>query len=146
MAKATSLWPRAIAQAKRHVDQLVLYGLGTVPAGSWGSSSLLDSSGRRTPAFLAVAKALGRTLRPEHEPPAAPTGLLPDGTTDHWPVVDVAPVTAPKKDDPPKGEGATVDPTPVVVPPDVPSETPLVLAPVPDAPVEPAPVATTEVE
>jgi hypothetical protein len=146
MAKATSLWPRAIAQAKRHVDQLVLYGLGTVPAGTWGSSSLLDSSGRRTPAFLAVAKALGRTLRPEHEPPVEPSGLLPDGTTDHWPVVDIAPVTAPKKDDAPKGEGATVDPTPVVVPPDVPSETPLVLAPVPDAPVEPAPVATTEVE
>lgn len=146
MAKATSLWPRAIVQAKRHVDQLVLYGLGTVPAGTWGSSSLLDSNGRRTPAFLAVAKALGRTLRPEHEPPVEPSGLLPDGTTDHWPVVDIAPVTAPKKDDPPKGEGATVDPTPVVVPPDVPSEAPLVLAPVPDVPVEPVPDVTTEVE
>jgi hypothetical protein len=146
MAKATSLWPRAIAQAKRHVDQLVLYGLGVVPTGSWGSSSLLDSSGRRTPAFLAIAKALGRTLHPEHEPPMEPSGLLPDGTTDHWPVVDLAPITEPKKDDAPKGEGATVDPTPVVVPPDVPTETPLVLAPVPDAPVEPVPDVTTEVE
>jgi hypothetical protein len=146
MSKATSLWPRAIQQAKRHVDQLVLYGLGTVPAGTWGSSSLLDSNGRRTPAFLAVAKALGRTLRPEHEPPVEPSGLLPDGTTDHWPVVDIAPVTAPKKDDPPKGEGATVDPAPVVVPPDMPTEAPLVLAPVPDVPVEPVPVATTEVQ
>jgi hypothetical protein len=146
MSKATSLWPRAIQQAKRHVDQLVLYGLGTVPAGTWGSSSLLDSNGRRTPAFLAIAKALGRVLGPEHEPPVEPSGLLPDGTTDHWPVVDIAPVTTPKKDDPPKGEGATIDPTPVVVLPDVPTETPLVLAPVPDAPVEPVPVATTEVE
>jgi hypothetical protein len=146
MAKAAALWPRAIAQAKKHVDQLVIYGFGTVPAGTWGSAALLDSSGRRTPAFLAVAKALGRTLRPEHDPPVEPSGLLPDGTTDHWPVVDIAPVTAPKKDDAPKGEGATVDPAPVVVPPDVPTETPLVLAPVPDAPVEPVPVATTEVE
>jgi hypothetical protein len=107
---------------------------------------LLDCNGRRTPAYLALAKALGRVLGPEHEPPVEPSGLLPDGTTDHWPVVDIAPITEPKKNDPPKGEGATIDPAPVVVPPDVPSEAPLVLEPAPDVPVEPAPVATTEVE
>lgn len=110
MAKATSMWPRAVKQARKHVQQLVIYGLGTVPAGTWGSAALLDSNGRRTPAYVALARALGRTLQPEHEPPVPSSGLLPDGTTDHWQVVEVpvVPATDAKNDEPDKGDGASV--------------------------------------
>lgn len=78
MTRATTLWPRAIIRAQRVCGELILYGFGVVPAGSWGSAALLDAHGLRTPAFVAIAKALGRTLRAEH--PVAPTGLLPDGS------------------------------------------------------------------
>lgn len=110
MAKATSMWPRAVKQARKHVDQLVIYGLGTVPSGTWGSAALLDAQGRRTPAYVALARALGRTLAPEHEPPVPSSGLLPDGTTDHWQVVDVppAPASDAKNDEPDKGDGVSV--------------------------------------
>jgi hypothetical protein len=124
MAKATAMWPRAIKQARKHVEQFNLYGLGVVPAGTWGSAALLDAHGRRTPAYLAIAKALGRTLRPEHVqvPPPPITGLLPDGTTEHWPApLDVRPIDV----DPPKGEGASKDPVPEEPPTDAP-EAPVV--------------------
>ena len=82
--RATELWARAIVRAKRVCGQLIIYGLGCVPKGTWGSAALLDCNGRRAPAFLAIARALGRTLGPEH--PLTPTGLLPDGhATDRTP-------------------------------------------------------------
>lgn len=135
MAQCTRNWPRAFQQARKYLEQFNLYGLGVVPPGTWGSACLLDVHGRRTSAYLAIAKALGRTLRPEHEPPAPPTGLLPDGTETHWPAVDVRPIDPPA----PKGEGASTDPAPEALPTDAPQdpveETPSP-APIPD-PVNP---------
>ena len=101
--RATALWGRAILRAKRVCGQLIIYGLGVVPKGTWGSAALLDANGRRTPAFLVIARALGRTLREEH--PLAPTGLLPDGhAPDRTP-----PLPMQRDDDPGTASGASSD-------------------------------------
>lgn len=83
-AKAATLWPRAIQQARRWTEQLIVYGLGPVhDTSSWGSAALIDRAGRRLPAFTTLARALGRTLPtdlPADVPPVVASGALPDGT------------------------------------------------------------------
>jgi hypothetical protein len=80
--RAAWLWPRAVRQARKWAQQLVIYGTGPVAAGSWGDASLIGRDGRRLPGFVALARALGRILPPEHEPPVpvvpGPLPGLPD--------------------------------------------------------------------
>lgn len=117
-AKAALLWPRAIKQARRWVDQLVVYGLGQVhDSSSWGSAALLDRFGRATPALQALAKALGRVLPAPVEPPLAPAGdlvtPLPDGTEhrDQPLVVKAASAAAPDLLEPEQVDHGAEDPT-----------------------------------
>lgn len=120
--KAALLWPRAVKQARRWTEQLIVYGLGQVhDTSSWGSAALLDRFGRATPALAALAKALGRVLPAPTEPPPAPAGdlvtPLPDGTEHRDQPLAITPATAASTPDPdPQGaEGAQVE-DPTVVP------------------------------
>lgn len=115
MDQATRLWPRAITQAKRHAEQLVIYGLGRVhDSSTWGSAALLDRYGRGTSAMRALATALGRQWV-DTVPPPVPAGdlvgALPDGNDQRpqalppvvltsKPLVDIAPATGASVDDP----------------------------------------------
>lgn len=130
MARASSLWPRAVRQARRHVEQLVVYGAGVVHDQSrWGSASLLDAFGRSTPALQALARALGRTYR-DTQPPPAPAGdlitALPDGAP-----MRAQPLPVPVPD---VAAGAATDPPAPVLEPDAPAD-----PPAPDPEPEPAP-------
>lgn len=130
------LWPRAVAQARKHAQQLVVYGLGPVHERSaWPSAALLDRFGAATPSLHALARALGRRLHPARalapagdlvtvppagEEPQAPvvahaTGVTEDPapvrpmeTPDEGGLSDEpAPVTAPAGSDPaPEGDGS----------------------------------------
>lgn len=119
-AKAALLWPRAVKQARRWTDQLVIYGLGQVhDQSSWGSAALLDRFGRATPALQALARALGRVLPTSADPPPAPAGdlvtPLPDGTEHRDQPLVVMPATAASTPDEQAAEGAQVE-DPIVVP------------------------------
>lgn len=127
-AKTAWLWPRAVKQARRWCQQLIVYGIGAVHDGSnWGSSSLLDRFGRRMPGYLALARALGRTLPPEDiDAPPRVIETAPPGQ-------DVVPLThgegpaTQANDDPPAAEPpAPEEPAPPVEE----------VAPEPEAPVE----------
>ena len=134
--KTAWLIPRAIKQARKWCRSLTWYGIGAVSdGGSWGSGSLLDRFGRRLPGYLALARALGRTLPDEVLPtplvetvaPAAPNGI-----GDQVPRVEAAG----------HGEGDAEKVETPVIPPtnpedgvDVPDEQP---APVESAPETPA--------
>jgi hypothetical protein len=141
-AKAAWMWPRAVKQARRWCAQLVIYGFGPVHQTiGWGDASLLDRFGRRTPAFLALARALGRTLRPEPALPTPSNALpgLPDapplshgeGEAKHdtppaqlEPSVDPAPSSEEPKAEPPIDTPAPADPVPVETPAESPVEAP----------------------
>jgi len=149
MSKAAAFWPRAVQQAKRHVDQLVIYGLGEVhdsPQQTWGSASLLDRFGQATPAMQALAKALGRVLPQPPVVSPAPAGdlitPLPD-LRDTWtpvpekavgassdppaPLVDPAPSETP---DEPQAPAAQDPPPPADEPADIPTDP----TPIPEVP------------
>lgn len=141
--QAAAWWPRAVKQARKHAEQLVVYGTGPVHDGSnWGSAALLDSYGRVTPALRALAEALGRSfpvdVEPVHE---ARQSLLPSGDETRVPPLPTVPVgegaahvAEPAVDEPvveqPVEDPAPVEPAPVVVPDPVP---PVVEQPVPPA-------------
>jgi hypothetical protein len=137
--KAAWMWPRAIKQARRWCQQLVIYGLGDVYATSnWGSASLLDGFGQPTAAYRALARALGHVVKdkPAPVPPIVVRTPLPD-------LSDVLP-----PDPPDRGVAASQDPPVVsVVPPEAPAaQEP---APAADAPVvkpTPAPPIPTTTE
>jgi hypothetical protein len=124
MSRAASYWPRAIKQASRYADQLVIYGIGEVhdtPSQSWGSASLVDRFGRATPALNALARALGRVIPLAQDPPPAPAGDLvtdlPNGS-DHK--IPLLPLVDAGVDEGSIGAGAATDeddPDPVSDPP-----------------------------
>lgn len=113
--KTAWLIPRAVKQARKWCSQLIWYGIGAVhdgPDQSWGSGSLLDLFGRRLPGYLALARALGRTLPPELEAPLvdATSHARPNGIGDLVPLLPAAYTSG-------HGEGdADQVETPVVVP------------------------------
>jgi hypothetical protein len=124
------MWPRAIKQARRWCQQLVIYGLGQVNQHvGWGSASLLDGFGQPTAAYRALARALGHVVKdkPAPVPPIVVRTPLPD-------LSDVLP-----PDPPDRGVAASQDPPgPVVVTGEAPAQEP---APAVDEPVvsDPAP-------
>lgn len=64
VARAASYWPRAIIQARRYCQQLVIFGLGCVGDNSnWGSAALLSCTGVGTSALERIANTLGRSLQ-----------------------------------------------------------------------------------
>jgi hypothetical protein len=112
MAKAAGLWPRAVKQAQRWTDQLVIYGMGEVHGSStWGSASLLDRYGRITVAYRALAKALGRELPPEPDVAPSPQGTL------LTPLPDLSDIPAPVRSEAAHGASAPQDDPIVVVDP-----------------------------
>jgi hypothetical protein len=144
MAKAAGLWPRAVKQARRWTDQLVIYGMGEVhDSSTWGSASLLDRYGRITVAYRALVKALGRDL--PREPDVAPS---PQGTL-LTPLPDLSDVPAPVRPDVAHGASAPQDDPIVVVDPpmtdDGPAAPPQDSSPAADEPaVDPVPPPTPE--
>jgi hypothetical protein len=120
--RTAELWPRLVTQARRYCSQLVLHGMGPVHEGSnWGSASLLDRFGRRMPGYVALARALGRTLRPERidgpreekiSPPPAPPWSHGEGEALEPIVPEKDP--APELEEPPP---VVEEPAPVETPP-----------------------------
>lgn len=140
--RAASYWPRAVKQARKWADQLVIYGLGEVhDSSTWGSASLLDRFGLPTAAYRALAKALGRVLPPDQVPPPVPSGDLVSPPPDLEPV---RPALIPAQVAPEVAQGASQsapqdpDPQPVVIedPPIAPQYPP---PPADDPPVDPTP-------
>jgi hypothetical protein len=136
MSKAAGLWPRAVKQAQRWTDQLVIYGMGEVhDSSTWGSASLLDRYGRITLAYRALAKALGRDLPPEPDVAPSPQGTL------LTPLPDLSDIPAPVPPDVAHGASAPQgDPIVVVDPPmtdDGPAAPPQDSPPAADEPAEP---------
>lgn len=126
---AAWLWPRAIRQARRFAQQLVIYGLGAVHKGSaWPSATLIDAEGCRMPAFIAIARANGRLLRRWCDPEVTePLFTPPPG-----PEKEIAPLIANGASSEPQApvdEGSTdtaptpVEDAPMPVAPAVPEET-----------------------
>jgi hypothetical protein len=128
LQQATRLWPRAIAQARRWCEQLVIYGLGPVhDASNWGSATLLDRLGLPTVALHELARALGQRVHPRAPAHRDITATIsPDGARKAderppvaEPAVDV-PLEAPVQEEPPVVENPeppapAPDPDPVAI-------------------------------
>jgi hypothetical protein len=138
-AKAAWMWPRAIKQARKWCQQLVIYGIGQVYQNlGWGSASLLDGFGQPTAAYRALARALGHVVKdkPAPVPPIVVRTPLPDlsdvlppdppgrgvATSQDHPVVSVVPDVAPAQEPAPAVDEPVVsDPAPPEEPTDAPA-------------------------
>jgi hypothetical protein len=124
--QAAAWWPRAIRQAQRWSEQLVVYGLGPVHESSrWGSASLLDGEGFGARSLRVLAGVRGvpfRMVRPVPVTFREPSGSLP--------VSDL------------RGEGAAVEEPRLVEEEPVAVEDPPVVEP--DVPVEDPPVVDVD--
>lgn len=115
--QAAWMWPRAVAQARRHTAQLVVYGLGPVhDQSNWGSAALLDADGYGLPSLWALLRALGRSARGLERPLPASSGLLPDGEPVKAPPAPVGHGASDETSETPDEGGQTDEPAPETEP------------------------------